>query len=107
LGFACPHARGATRGEKFSQSLRGVGQIARWFPCGLKKIIPDPFDKILINPRTATTNPAMIQHPFNLKFTIIIGRGTEPRVLHSVTSVAHRRFQLTSMENIMQTPGRR
>ena len=55
----------------------------------------------------ATMNPAMVQHPLNLKLTIIISQGTEPRVLHSVISVARHRFQLDGMKNIMQMPGRR
>ena len=75
--------------------------MGRGFPGGLKQAIPYPFNKIFINPYMTMTNATMIQYPFNLKFTQIIGRWTKTRIRYRITRVTNSWFKLTGMKNRM------
>ena len=48
-----------------------------------------------------TTNPMMIQHLFNLKFTRIICRRMKTRIRYRIPKITNSQFQLTGMKNRM------
>ena len=75
--------------------------MGRGFPGGLKQAIPYPFNEVFINPHMTTMHPAVIQHPFNLKFTRIIHRRMKTRIRYRIPKITNSRFQLTGMKNRM------
>ena len=50
------------------------------------------------------TNPAVIQHQFNLKFTHIIRKRMKTRIRYRIPKITYSRFQLTGMKNKMKVP---
>ena len=76
--------------------------MGRRFPGGFKQAIPYLFNEVFINPHTTTMHPMVIQHPFNLKCTLIVSRRTETRIRYRIPRKTNSRFQLTGIKNRME-----
>ena len=100
-GDACPHTWPSLSGLEIGQGSGTIGQMGRGFPVDLKQAIPYPFNKVFINPHMTTMHPAVIQHPFNLKFTCIVCRRIKTRIKYRIPRITNSRFQLTGMKNRM------